>query len=221
MLENVAQHRSGLQEAGNEMLNLCRSQLDKSREAFLTNDGDLAEEVNYTETRVNALDIKIQRDCERYLALFNPVAMDLRFVMAILKINYDLERIADHAYNISKYVIEEDKKMNPRLLKALDFDKMYETIDTMMDYIASAYTDSDVKLARKVFKKDKILDKINANSFQVLEEEIKKNPAIVREGLILFSVVKKLERVGDLIKNIAEEIIFYTEAEVIKHKKKK
>lgn len=221
MLENVAQHRTGLQEAGNEMLNLCRSQLEKSREAFLNNDGDLAEEVNYTETRVNALDLKIQRDCERYLALFNPVAIDLRFVMAILKINYDLERIADHAYNIAKYVIEEDKAITPHLFKVLEFDKMYETIDTMMDHIASAYTDNDIKLARKVFKKDKILDKINAQSFQIIENEIKKDPRIVREGLILFSVVKKLERVGDLIKNIAEEIIFYTEAEVIKHKRKK
>jgi phosphate transport system protein len=221
MLENVAQHRAGLQEAGNEMLNLCRSQLEKSREAFIHNDGDLAEEVNYTETRVNALDLKIQRDCERYLALFNPVAMDLRFVMAILKINYDLERIADHAYNISKYVIEEDKAITPHLLKALEFEKMYETIDTMMDLIANAYTDNDIKLARKVFKKDKILDKINAQSFQILEDEIKKDSKVVREGLILFSVIKKLERVGDLIKNIAEEIIFYTEAEVIKHKKKK
>jgi phosphate transport system protein len=78
-----------------------------------------------------------------------------------------------------------------------------------------------VKTARKVFKKDKILDKINIKAFAVIEEEIKKDLSITQQALILFSVVKKLERVGDLIKNIAEEIIFYVDAEVLKHKRKK
>jgi phosphate transport system protein len=91
----------------------------------------------------------------------------------------------------------------------------------MMDHITFAYTEKDVKIARKVFKKDKVLDKINIRSFKILEEEIKKDTTIIQQALVLFSVVKKLERVGDLIKNIAEEIIFYVDAEVLKHKKKK
>ncbi|MET2986317.1 phosphate signaling complex protein PhoU [Aureibaculum conchae] len=221
MVENAEQHRVALNETGYEMLILCKSQLAKAREALVNNDTDLAEEVINTEKRVNSLDLKIVKDCERFLALYNPVASDLRFIMAVLKINYELERIADHAYNISKYVVEEDKKVAPHLLKVLEFEKMYETIDSMMDYITFAYTENDVKIARKVFKKDKILDKINSNSFKTLEEEIKKNNTIIHQGLLLLSVVKKLERIGDLIKNIAEEIIFYVDAEVVKHKKKK
>ena len=220
-MENTEQHRLLLKQAGFEMLILCKSQLAKAKEAFVNHDSDLAEEVIYTEARVNALDLKIEKDCERFLALYNPVAIDLRFIMAILKINYDLERIADHAYNISKYVVEEDKKIASHLLKALEFEKMYETIDSMMDHITFAYTEKDVKIARKVFKKDKVLDKINIRSFKILEEEIKKDTTIIQQALVLFSVVKKLERVGDLIKNIAEEIIFYVDAEVLKHKKKK
>jgi phosphate transport system protein len=221
MLESAEQHRNALNEAGFEMLIRCRTQLEKAKEAFINHDSDLAEEVIFNETRVNALDLKIEKDCERFLALYNPVATDLRFVMAVLKINYELERIADHAYNISKYVVEADKKIPAKLLKALEFNKMSETIDSMFDNITTAYEEKNVKTARKVFKKDKVLDKINLQSFIILEEEIKKEVSLVQQSLILFSVVKKLERVGDLIKNIAEEIIFYTEAEVIKHRKKK
>ncbi len=218
---NTKEQRVSLNQSGFEMLTLCKSQLDKAREAFVNHDIDLAEEVMNTEKRVNSLDLKIEKDCEKFLALYNPVAVDLRFIMAVLKMNAELERIADHAYNISKYVIEEDKKIAPHLLKALEFDKMYETIDSMIDHITFAYTEKDVKTARKVFKKDKVLDKINIKAFTVIEEEIKKDISITQQALILFSVVKKLERVGDLIKNIAEEIIFYVDAEVLKHKKKK
>ncbi len=98
---------------------------------------------------------------------------------------------------------------------------MYETIDSMMDHITFAYTEKDVKTARKVFKKDKVLDKININSFKIIEEAIIKDHKVIHDALLVFSVVKKLERVGDLIKNVAEEIIFYIDAEVLKHKKKK
>ena len=221
MVESAVQHRKAISEAGFEMLILCKSQLEKAKEAFVNHDSDLAEEIMHTESRVNSLDLKIERDCEKFLALYNPVAIDLRFIMAVLKINGELERIADHAYNISKYVIDQDIKIAPKLLKVIEFEKMYDTIDSMMDHITFSYTEKDVKTARKVFKKDKVLDKINLNSFGIIEKEIKKDISITSQALIVFSVIKKLERVGDLIKNIAEEIIFYVDAEKLKHKRKK
>jgi phosphate transport system protein len=213
--------RDLLNQAGLDMLALCVSQLEKAKESFVNHDSDLAEEVLNNENRVNALDLKIEKDCEKFIALFNPVAIDLRFIMAIRKINSDLERIADHAYGISKYVVDVDKKIPEHLFIALEFEKMFETISSMFENITVAYETKDVKSARKVFKKDKILDTINSNSFKTIEIEIKKDNAIITEALILFSVVKKLERVGDLIKNVAEEIIFYIDAEVIKHQRKK
>jgi phosphate transport system protein len=213
--------RDLLNQAGLDMLALCISQIEKAKESFVNHDSDLAEEVLNTENRVNALDLKIEKDCEKFIALFNPVAIDLRFIMAIRKINSDLERIADHAYGISKYVVDVDRKIPEHLLKALDFEKMFETIISMFENITVAYETKDVKSARKVFKKDKILDSINSNAFNTIGAEIKKDNAIITEALILFSVVKKLERVGDLIKNVAEEIIFYIDAEIIKHQRKK
>ncbi|MCJ7466986.1 MAG: phosphate signaling complex protein PhoU [Maribacter sp.] len=220
-MANAEYQREVLNQAVIDMLDMCRLQIEKAKEAFITHDEDLAEEVIHKETRVNAMDLRIARDCEKFLALYNPVAVDLRFIMAALKINYELERIADHAYNISKYVVDEDKKIEPKLLKAIQFDAMSETMDAMLNHITIAYQDKDVKSARKVFKKDKVIDKINRRSFVVLEEEIKKDASIIQQALILFSVVKKMERVGDLIKNIAEEIIFYSDAEILKHKKSK
>lgn len=220
-MENANYQKELLNQNGLEMLSLSISQLEKATEAFINHDADLAEEVIYTESHVNALDIKIEKDCERYIALFNPVAGDLRFVMAILKINIELERIADHAYGISKYVVEVDKKISTHLFKAFNFYKMHETVLAMLENITSAFEEKDVKAARKVFKKDKILDKINADSFAIVEEELKKDASIASQIILMFAVIKKFERVGDLIKNIAEEIIFYIDAEVLKHKKKK
>lgn len=220
-MDNAEYQQEALNQTAFDMLTLCSSQLEKAKEAFLNHDEDLAEEVIHRENRVNAMDIKIERDCEKFLALYNPVAIDLRFVMAILKINSDLERIADHAFNISNYVVQEDKPIPPHLFEAVEFEKMVDTTKSMMENITVAFEEKDVKIARKVFKKDKVLDKINIKSFKILEADIKKDPSIIKEALFLFSVVKKLERVGDLIKNIAEEIIFYTDAEVVKHRKKK
>lgn len=221
MVINAEQQRERINKSGIEMLTLCISQFEKATDAFLNHDSDLAEEVINTENRVNALDLKIENDCENFLALYNPVAIDLRFIMATLKINFDLERIADHAYGISKYIVDQDKIIAPHLLKAVEFEKMYDTIISMFENITTAYIEKDVKIARKIFKKDKVLDKINANSFKNIEKEILKDITIIDQTLLLFAVIKKFERVGDLIKNVAEEIIFYIDAEVIKHQKKK
>ena len=218
---NLEEHRDLLKQHGMEMFNLCRRQLRKSREAFLNHDNDLAEEVLHTENRVNSLDLRIDRDCERFIALHNPVAVDLRFVLALRKINFDLERIGDHAYGISKYIVEVDIPVDHQLAEKLRFQEMYEAALSMLDDIQVAFNDEDATKARKVFKKDKLLNKINLSSFGVISEEVKKEPALIDQYLLLFSLIKKIERVGDLITNIAEEIIFYMEAEVLKHSRKK
>lgn len=218
---SLDQHRETLNQAGLEMLHLCRKQLQYAMEAFLKHDSDQAEEVIHTENRVNALDLKIDRDCERFIALHNPVAGDLRFVLALRKINFDLERVGDHAYGISRYIVELDTPIGKDLLAKMQVEEMFEAALSMLDDITDAYTEVDTKKARKVFKKDKVLNKINMQSFAIISEEVKKEPGHIDEFLVLFSVIKKLERIGDLVTNIAEEIIFFHEAEVLKHQKKK
>lgn len=218
---NLEDYREGLDQAGLEMMHLCKQQMVKSKEAFLNHDHELAEEVLHIENRVNALDIKIDRDCERFIALHTPVAGDLRFVLALRKINFDLERIGDHAYGISKYIVEVDIPIEKKLMEQLRFEEMYDSALSMLEDITEAYMEEDTKKARKVFKKDKVLNEININTFKVIAEEVRKTPDLIDQYLLLFSVIKKTERIGDLITNIAEEIIFYREAEVLKHRKKK
>ncbi len=218
---SLDQHKDALNQSGIEMLELCKKQLSNAREAFFNHDSDLAEEVLHTENRVNALDLKIDRDCERFIALHNPVAGDLRFVLALRKINFDLERVGDHAYGISNYIVQVDTPIEQRLLGEMKVEEMFTAALSMLDDITGAYISTDTKKARKVFKKDKTLNKINMNAFTVIAEGVKKDPLLIEQYLLLFSVIKKLERIGDLVTNIAEEIIFFREAEVLKHRKKK
>lgn len=218
---SLDQHKEALNQAGLEMLHLCNKQLENARDAFLTHDSDQAEEVIHTENRVNALDIRIDRDVERFIALHNPVASDLRFALALRKINFDLERVGDHAYGISKYIVELDTPIDKQLLELMRVEEMFEAALSMLEDITDSYEEVDTKIARKVFKKDKTLNQINMQAFGIISEGVKKDPGLIDQYLLLFSVIKKLERIGDLITNIAEEIIFYSEAEVMKHRKKK
>lgn len=218
---SLDQHKEALNQSGIEMLELCKKQLSNARDSFFNHDSDLAEEVLHTENRVNALDLKIDRDCERFIALHNPLAGDLRFVLALRKINFDLERVGDHAYGISNYIVQVDTPIGQKLLDEMKAEEMFTAALSMLDDITGAYISTDTKKARKVFKKDKTLNKINMNAFTVIAEGVKKDPNLIEQYLLLFSVIKKLERIGDLVTNIAEEIIFFREAEVLKHRKKK
>lgn len=203
-----------------EMQRLVRSQLSKSKTALTTFDADLVREVLFNEKRVNALELKIDRDCENILALFNPVAVDLRFVLATLKINANLERIGDNAEGIARYVQDVSAAFPEELMKEYRLDEAYETAVSMMDDSLDAFIKEDASLARKVFLKDDILDEINRAATQVTLRYIGENKMNPLHYLNTLSIIRKFERVGDQTKNIAEEIIFFIEAKVLKHGKK-
>ncbi len=200
-----------------ELFELVISQLRKGRIALLDFDKDLAREVNFNEKRVNALELKIDKDCENIFALFNPVAIDLRFVLAVLKINSNLERIGDIADGIARYVIEADAPFHGDLLKVTRLDEMYTLAIEMLEDVRKCFYEEDTRLARGVFKKDDVLDDINGSANRVVEALIRKEAEHIAPALHIISTIRKLERTGDQVKNIAEEIIFYLEAKVLKH----
>lgn len=204
-----------------ELMYLVKTQLEKGQTAFMNFDEDLAVDITVNEKRVDALELKIDRDCENLLALFNPVAVDLRFVLASFKINADLERLGDHADSIAKYIMDFGEPIDEETIKKMRIDEMFDTAIQMLSNVFNAFIAEDTELARKVFKKDKTLNEINRNVSKVTAELIDKNGDDIQQYLYLFSIIRKLERVGDLTKNIAEEIIFYIEAKVLKHKKDK
>jgi phosphate transport system protein len=170
---------------------------------------------------VNAYELKIDRDCENIFALYNPVAVDLRFVLAALKINNNLERTGDIAEGIGKFIISNESPFDDNLLKVTQMIKMFDVSTSMLLDVLTAFENEDTALARSIFKQDEILDNLNLNASSVIADFIRKNPDKLEQALYILSTIRNLERVGDQAKNIAEEIIFYVEAKVLKHKKDK
>lgn len=201
-----------------KMWSLVNLQLVKGKESLLKLDKDLAREVILSERRVNAYELKLDRDCENIFALFNPVAVDLRFVLAVLKINNNLERTGDIVEGIAKFVINVDSNFDTKLLEITRVVEMYAAANSMMETVLEAFDKEDTSLARKVFQQDELLDDINMKANTLIADYIRSHPDNIEATLYLLSIIRKLERVGDQAKNMAEEIIFYIEAKVLKHR---
>jgi len=196
---------------------LVQSQLNKSREAILKFDKDLAREVLIKEKRVNSFELKIDRDCEDIMALHQPVAVDLRFLLAALKINNNLERIGDIAAGIANYVVDSSVNYDMKALESVSLVSMYEEAINILTDTRTAFENEDTILARSIFKRDEVLNAINFNAPIAIAEVIKEDPGSIIEALYMLSIIRRLERVGDQCTNIAEEIIFYVDAKVLKH----
>jgi phosphate transport system protein len=201
-----------------EMWTLVYSQLDRAGEAVLTLDKELARQVVVREKRVNAFELKIDSDVEDIIALYNPVAIDLRFVLAMLKINTNLERLGDFAESIARFVINcQEPALDADLLKKLRLEEMHAEALSMLELTKRALAEESLDLATSVFAKANLLDEINGNVSKVLAEYLKDHTDSLLPYLNLLTVFRKLERSGDHITNIAEEIVFYIDAKVLKH----
>ncbi|MCD8031745.1 MAG: phosphate signaling complex protein PhoU [Bacteroides sp.] len=201
-----------------EMWTLVYNQVDRSGEAVLTMDRELAQQVVVRDRRVNAFELKIDSDVEDTIALYNPVGVDLRFVLAILKINTNLERLGDLAEGIARFVIKcEDPALDAELLKRLRLEEMLSEVLSMLEITKRALNEESLELATSVFAKDNVLDEINAEVSSILADYIREHPENTITYLQFISVFRKLERAGDHITNIAEEIVFFIDAKVLKH----
>lgn len=200
-----------------DMAKLVRKQLKKSRRALENADADLANEVIFNEKRVNALELKIDKDCEHIFALLSPVAADMRFCFATLKINGELERIGDYAEGIAHLALLALNDFDRQLIQDLAVMSMFDTATEMLTDVTEAYATEDSRLARTVFSKDLLLNEANHNATAIAVEYCKTHQDQIAQALHLLSIIRRLERVGDHITNIAEEVIFFKEAKVLKH----
>lgn len=216
----MTQLEQELKEVRQELLSMflaVNNQLIKSEQAFFNFDKDLAAEIANAEKRINALELKIDRDCENILALHSPVAVDLRFVLSVYKINHELERIADIADGIADYVNDLDKAFPNKAIQDVRIPEMFTQCKAMMENVIEAFEKEDTSIARRVFKQDELLNEINEEGSKNIIKNYNDEDA---KGLFfLLSCVRKLERAGDLTKNIAEELIFSIESKVVKHRK--
>ena len=210
-----------LKEDLEQMFQLVTTQLSKAKEALTKFDKDLAREVVQIEKRVNGQELQIDRTAENFIALYAPVAIDLRFVLAVLKINNNLERIGDIAEGISKYINETDKPFDATLMEESNVLPMFEAAMKMLADTKMAFENEDTSIARKIFKSDDYLDHINIEAINNLTHAMQSDANKISDALYIISIIRKLERIGDQLKNIAEEIIFYIEAKVLKHAARK
>ena len=203
----------------NDMWMLVYNQLDRAGEAILTLDRELAKQVMVCERRVNASELKLDSSVEDVISLYTPVGVDLRFVLAVLKINSNLERIGDFAEGAARFVEQfPEPALDADLVAQLRLDKMITEVLSMLRLAKEALDKESLDLATQVFAKDDILDQINADAPQILTDYIAANPESTLTCLHLLGVIRKLERAGDHITNMAEEIVFFVDAKVLKHK---
>ena len=214
MVKFIESELVSLKKEVNEMWTLVYNQLDRAGEAVLTFNRDQAQQVIVREKRVNAFELKIDSDVEDTIALYNPVAIDLRFVLAMFKINSDLERLGDFAEGIARFVVRSE------LLHSLRIEEMLRQVLGMLEMTKNALNEENLELALNVFSKDNLLDEINAAAPAVLTKYLETHPDNFLTCLELGTVIRKLERAGDHITNIAEEIVFFIDAKVLKHRDK-
>ena len=220
-MKHLEKELQDLKEEVNEMWKLVLSQLEKAKQSFLNNDVELAREIVSREKRVDAFELKIESDCENYIALYSPVAVDLRLVLSLIKISITLERIGDFAEGVARHVIKEEcEQLDSTLIEDLQIEKIFDTIIFMLSDSYVALESENTRLSGKIMAKDNEVDTLYHQSIEVLSDYLQKNPSQARCCLKTILLIRKLERIGDHCGNIVEEIVFYIDAKVLKHKGK-
>jgi phosphate transport system protein len=201
-----------------EMWQLVYSQLEKSKNSYLAMSRDLAFEVISMEKKVDAFELLIDQMCEQLLALKHPVAIDLRFILSSLKINGNLERIGDLAHGIARSVFElTHTQFDPMTAKPMRVEEMFNETLEMLLIVKNAFEKEDNKRVSEVLSKDDLLDDIDREAFFKISNKTGALPEDMQQSLLIFNIIRKLERIGDHCGNIAEEIAFYIDAVVLKH----
>lgn len=208
-----------LQQLKRSLLSLAtvvEEQCRDSLRAFEECDGQLAEIVIERDNEVDMIEVDIEEECLKVLALYQPVAFDLRFVVAVLKMNNDLERIGDLALNIAERAVSLCERRLPPVETRLS--EMGELAVDMVKRSIDAFINNDIGLARQVLAIDRQVDALHRDHFEVIKESIIKYPDNALDFIQLLSVSRYLERVGDQATNIAEDIIYLVEGEIVRHR---
>jgi phosphate transport system protein len=184
-------------------------------DALIARDSKAAEDVINRDEAMDQLEVEIEEECLKILALHQPVAIDLRYVIAVLKINNDLERIGDLAVNIAERAAY--LSTHAPIDLPLDFRGMVAIVQRMLKQSLDAMVNLDTQLARNVRASDDEVDDLNAHMYRTIEDFVQKHPEQIAESLHLLSATRHLERIADQCTNIAEDVIYMVEGEIVRH----
>ncbi len=202
-----------------KMCSLVDEQVDFAIRAIEEENEELAKQVIERDDKVDKYDVKIDKICQKIIALNQPVAMDLRLIMSALMINNNLERIGDMAVNISENFLRLKKK--PVFLDRTRFADMKVLVKEMIRNAIDSFIQGDAHLAQKVIETDRKVDEFNIENHQILIDVMKEDPNNIESAVVLLVISRQLERLGDHATNIAEDVFFIVEAQLIKHKYEK
>lgn len=195
---------------------IVEESISRSNTALFKRDVELAQKVVANDTEIDRLEVELEEECLKVLALYQPVAADLRFVVAVLKINNDLERIGDLASNIAKTVSQ--LTITGPLELPEEISSMAKQAEEMVKNSLDAVVKADPDLARQVRKEDDIVDAGRHTVRKLVMQQIKKDPEKVEGLLQINSISKHLERIADMATNIAEDVIYMVEGEIVRHR---
>lgn len=202
-----------------KMCSLVDEQVQFAIKAVETDNLELAQSVIDRDKKVNKYDVKIDKICQKIFALAQPVAMDLRYIMSSLTINSNLERIGDIAVNIAENILL--IKHKPEFFQNTKLEEMFKLTQTMLKNSIDAFIGGNPELAKEVILTDDIVDRLNAENHQILKSIMKQNPDYIEAAIALLVISRELERLADHSTNIAEDVFFIVEAQLIKHKYEK
>ncbi len=202
-----------------KMCSLVDEQVDFAIRSIEEENLELAKLVIERDEKVDKYDVKIDKICQKIIALNQPVAMDLRIIISAMTINSNLERIGDLAVNIAEMYLSIKKK--PAFIERINFNTMTALTREMLRNAIDSLIHNDPQLAEKVIKADDILDNYNIQNRQLLIEIMKEDKENIEPAVALLVISRQMERLGDHATNIAEDVYFIVEAQLIKHKYEK
>jgi len=182
---------------------------------FLNRDADAAEAIIQRDRSIDEMDVRVETECVTVLARFQPVARDLRFVLAVLRIENDLERIADLAKGVAKRTIDDDHHAPIERPAALSL--MIEHTTAMLSDALRALADRDADLARRVRGSDQIVDDLQTRIYEWATSQIPAHTEATAAAISILSVTRAVERIADLSTNIGEDVIFMIEGRIVRH----
>jgi len=194
---------------------LVETMVERAVASLVDRDSRLADEVIASDQKVDVLDVEIDEDCLRLLALHQPAAKDLRFITTAMKITTDLERMADQAVNICERAIELNEE--PQLKPYIDIPIMSQLSRKMMREALDAFVRRDAELARQVIPEDNKVDALKDQIFRELLTFMMEDPRTIPRAIRLILVSRHLERIADHATNIAEMVVFLVEGKNIRH----
>lgn len=178
-------------------------------------DMDIAEQIIKSDYEIDEMDVEIEEECLKIIALHQPVAVDLRFLAAVLKINKELERIGDEAVNVAQRIQTITKKRETDFV--FDYSLMAEKSQTMLKMSLDALVNLDVDGALKVLTMDDRVDEIKNEAYRLIKDAIRNTPDHVEYLINLLLISRHLERMADHATNIAEEVVYMVEGEIVRH----